>query len=108
MGIDSIITELETHDAEVYHGVDCTRIALDPRFKGMENTLGAVYYNFPHSGAIQGFFDSHPIVNWRHENLMRLFFRALRTFMKPGGVVKVASNGRAIGVRYSFIVGGAI
>ena len=27
-------------------------------------------------------------MNWRHENLMRLFFRALRSFMKPGGIVK--------------------
>ena len=43
-----------------------------------------------HSGAIQGFFDGHPIVNWRHENLMRLFFRALRSFVKPGGFVKAA------------------
>merc|ERR1719416_270680 len=93
---------------EVWHGVDCTRIALDPRFKGLEGTLGAVYYNFPHSGAIQGFFDGHPVVNWRHENLMRLFFRALRVFMKPGGIVKVASNMGAVGVRYSYIVGGGI
>lgn len=105
--IDASIKVLEEHYAEVYHGVDCTRIAVDPRFKGMEDTLGAVYYNFPHSGAIQGFFDGHPIVNWRHENLMRLFFRALRSFVKPGGFVKVSSNGNAVGVRYSYIVGGA-
>lgn len=63
-------------------------MAIDERFKGMEGCFGAVYYNFPHSGAIQGFFDGHPVVNWRHENLMRLFFRALRSFMKPGGIVK--------------------
>jgi len=106
--IDESIRILEEHHAEVYHGVDCTRIALDPRFEGMEGKLGAVYYNFPHSGAIQGFFDSNPMVNWRHENLMRLFFRALRSFVKPGGVVKVASNSGAVGVRYSYIVGGAI
>lgn len=106
--IDDSIKTLEDHDAEVYHGVDCTRIAVDPRFKGMEGALGAVYYNFPHSGAIPGFFDSHPMVNWRHENLMRLFFRALRSFVKPGGLVKVASNGSATGVRYSFIVGSAV
>jgi len=106
--IDDSIKILEDHYAEVYHCVDCTRIAIDGRFKGMENTLGAVYYNFPHSGAVQGFFDGHPVVNWRHENLMRLFFRALRNFMKPGGVVKVASNMGAVGVRYSYIVGGAI
>merc|ERR1712190_580920 len=103
--VDKSIEILEDHHAEVHHGVDCTRIAIDPRFKALEGKLGAVYYNFPHSGAIQGFFDSHPIVNWRHENLMRLFFRALRSFVKPGGVVKVASNMRAIGVRYSYIVG---
>eukprot|EP00971_Amphidinium_carterae_P305159 6063868-Amphidinium_carterae.1 len=48
--------------------------------------FGAVYYNFPHSGSVGGFYDSHPLVNWRHENLMRLLFRALRTFMQPGGV----------------------
>jgi hypothetical protein len=106
--IDDTIKILEDHYAEVYHGVDCTRVALDPRFKDMEGSLGAVYYNFPHSGAIQGFFDGHPIVNWRHENLMRLFFRALRSFVKPGGVVKVASNMGAVGVRYSYIVGGAL
>lgn len=106
--IDSSIQKLEELDSEVYHGVDCTRIAIDPRFDGMEGRLGAVYYNFPHSGAIQGFFDSHPMVNWRHENLMRLFFRALRHFVKPGGVVKVSSNSGAVGVRYSYIVGSAI
>jgi len=106
--IDESIKILEDHDAEVYHGVDCTRIAVDDRFQGMEGRLGAVYYNFPHSGAIKGFFDSHPMVNWRHENLMRLFFRALRFFVKPGGIVKVSSNGNATGVRFSYIVGGAI
>jgi hypothetical protein len=106
--IDESIRFLEEHHAEVYHGVDCTRIAIDPRFEGMESTIGAVYYNFPHSGAIQGFFDSHPMVNWRHENLMRLFFRALRSFVKPGGSVKVSSNAGAVGVRYSYIIGGAL
>jgi len=106
--IDQSIATLEEYYSEVYHGVDCTRIAIDPKFKGMEGSLGAVYYNYPHSGAIQGFFDGHPIVNWRHENLMRLFFRALRSFVKPGGIVKVASNMGAVGVRYSYIVGGGI
>lgn len=106
--IDQSIHTLEEHHAEVYHGVDCTRVAIDPRFEGMEGLLGAVYYNFPHSGAIGGFFDSHPIVNWRHENLMRLFFRALRSFVKPGGVVKVSSNSSAVGVRYGYIIGSAI
>mmetsp|Transcript_36325 Transcript_36325/g.82096 ORF Transcript_36325/g.82096 Transcript_36325/m.82096 type:complete len:499 (+) Transcript_36325:87-1583(+) len=106
--IEESIKTLEDHYAEVYHGVDCTRIAIDPRFEGMEGSLGAVYYNFPHSGAIQGFFDGHPIVNWRHENLMRLFFRALRSFVKPGGLVKVSSNMGATGVRYSYIVGSGI
>merc|ERR1712151_239533 len=38
----------------------------------------------------------------------RLFFRALRSFVKPGGVVKVSSNMGAVGVRYSYIVGSAI
>ena len=28
---------------------DC-RLAVDPRFKGMEKKFGAVYYNFPHAG----------------------------------------------------------
>lgn len=106
--IDDSIKILEDHFCEVYHGVDCTRIAIDPRFKDLEGTLGAAYYNFPHSGAIQGFFDGHPCVNWRHENLMRLFFRALRAYMQPGGIVKVASNMSAVGVRYSYIVGGAV
>mmetsp|Transcript_11071 Transcript_11071/g.24390 ORF Transcript_11071/g.24390 Transcript_11071/m.24390 type:complete len:552 (-) Transcript_11071:88-1743(-) len=106
--IDDSIALLEDHFAEVHHGVDCTKIALNPNFKGLEGKLGAVYYNFPHSGAIGGFYDGHPVVNWRHENLMRLFFRALRTFVKPGGLVKVASNCGAVGVRYSYIVGSAI
>eukprot|EP00928_Gymnodinium_smaydae_P069612 TRINITY_DN531_c0_g1_i1.p1 TRINITY_DN531_c0_g1~~TRINITY_DN531_c0_g1_i1.p1 ORF type:complete len:506 (-),score=137.78 TRINITY_DN531_c0_g1_i1:142-1659(-) len=106
--IDETIKDLEGYDAEVYHGVDCTRIAIDDRFKGMKGQLGAVYYNFPHSGAVGGFFDSHPMVNWRHENLMRLFFRALRSFVKPGGVVKVSSNKGAVGVRYAYIVGSAM
>jgi len=102
--IDKSIELLESHFAEVYHSVDCTRIAVDPKFKGMEGSFGAVYYNFPHSGAVGGFFDGHPMVNWRHENLMRLFFRALRSYVKPGGIVKVASNSGAVGVRYSYIV----
>jgi hypothetical protein len=87
--------------------VDCTRIAIDDRFDGMRGNLGAVYYNYPHAGAVGGFFDGHPVVNWRHENLMRLFFRALRTVVKPGGSVKVSSNLGATGVRYSYIVMGA-
>jgi hypothetical protein len=106
--IDESIKVLEDHFAEVHHGVDCTRIAVDSRFVGMEASLGAVYYNFPHSGAVGGFFDGHPLVNWRHENLMRLFFRALRSFVKPGGIVKVASNMGAVGVRYSYIVNSAV
>merc|ERR1712176_1174769 len=105
--IDESISTLEEHYAEVYHGVDCTKIAMNPQFEGLEGSLGAVYYNFPHSGAVRGFFDGHPLVNWRHENLMRLFFRALRHFVKPGGSVKVASNQGAVGVRYSYIVGSA-
>jgi len=106
--IDETIKVLEDHYADVYHSVDCTRIAVDHRFKGMEHSLGAVYYNFPHAGAVGGFFDGHPLVNWRHENLMRLFFRALRSFVKPGGVVKVSSNMGALGVRYSYIIGSAL
>eukprot|EP00933_Yihiella_yeosuensis_P027395 TRINITY_DN21295_c0_g1_i1.p1 TRINITY_DN21295_c0_g1~~TRINITY_DN21295_c0_g1_i1.p1 ORF type:complete len:507 (+),score=110.91 TRINITY_DN21295_c0_g1_i1:71-1591(+) len=117
--IDETIKELEDNFADVYHEVDCTRIAIDPRFKGMDQSFGAVYYNFPHAGAawvdmeprhgrITGFYDSHPVVNWRHENLMRLFFRGLRYFVKPGGVVKVASNMGAVGVRYSYIIGSAV
>jgi len=106
--IDASIAELESHHAEVFHCVDCTRIAVDEKFKGLEGSLGSVYYNFPHSGAIGGFFDGHPMVNWRHENLMRLFFRALRTFVKPGGSVKVASNMGAVGVRFSYIVNSAV
>jgi len=106
--IDETIQKLEDLRAEVYHGVDCTRIAIDDRFKPLADKLGAVYYNFPHAGAVAGFFDGHPVVNWRHENLMRLFFRALRFFMKPGGIVKVSSNRSAVGVRFSYIVGSAM
>mmetsp|Transcript_136166 Transcript_136166/g.379578 ORF Transcript_136166/g.379578 Transcript_136166/m.379578 type:complete len:539 (-) Transcript_136166:48-1664(-) len=105
--IDETIQKLEEHFAEVYHSVDCTRIAIDSRFNGMVGALGAVYYNFPHAGAVGGFFDGHPVVNWRHENLMRLFFRALRSYVTPGGIVKVASNSGAVGVRFSYIIGSA-
>jgi len=53
----------------VWHGVDCTRIAVNPRFEGMEGCFGAVYYNFPHSGAIQGFFDRALKVPPEHTDL---------------------------------------
>jgi len=116
--IDDTICQLDHYLSDVYHEVDCTRIALDPRFKNMEGSIGAVYYNFPHAGAawvdlqpgqghVTGFYDSHPIVNWRHENLMRLFFRNLRYFVKPRGLVKIASNMGAVGVRFSYILGSA-
>eukprot|EP00971_Amphidinium_carterae_P101049 1999070-Amphidinium_carterae.1 len=52
--IDESIATLEDFFAEVYHGVDCTRISLDERFEEMISSLGAVYYNFPHSGSVQG------------------------------------------------------
>jgi len=105
--IDDTIKKLEEMEAEVLHNVDCTRLAVDPRFKGMEGKFGAVYYNFPHAGVIQGFFDGHPYVRWRHANLMHLFFRSLISYTVPGGIVKVASNSRATGVRYSDIIEGA-
>lgn len=106
--IDQTIKELEDHYAEVWHEVDCTRLAVDSRFQGHEDSFGAVYYNFPHAGAVKGFYDCHPLVNWRHENLMRLFFRALRSFVKVGGSVKVSSNQGAVGVRYSYIIQSAM
>jgi len=106
--IGETIKEMEDHYAEVWHQVDATRLAVDERFRGHEDSFGAVYYNFPHAGAVKGFFDCHPLVNWRHENLMRLFFRALRTFVKLGGSVKVASNAGAVGVRYSYIIQSAV
>merc|ERR1719262_566566 len=34
--IDGSVKILEEHHAEVYHGVDCTKIAIDSRFEGME------------------------------------------------------------------------
>lgn len=106
--IDDTVKILEDDSAEVLHGVDCTRLAVDTRFQGMEGKFGAVYYNFPHAGVVQGFFDGHPFVRWRHENLMTLFFMALRTFVKAGGTVKVSSNANATGVRYSDIIGAAL
>jgi hypothetical protein len=54
--VDDSIKVLEEHFAEVWHSVDCNRIAVDSRFEGLEGSLGAVYYNFPHSGAVGGFF----------------------------------------------------
>jgi len=105
--IDDTIRELEDNEAEVMHNVDCTRMVLDPRFQGKEGKFGAVYYNFPHAGVVQGFYDGHPFVRWRHANLMFLFFRELRSFVKPDGSVKVSSNSRATGVRFSDIIDGA-
>jgi len=105
--INETIEELGGLLAEVWHGVDCTRLAVDSRFQGFEERFGAVYYNFPHAGAVRGFFDAHPFVRWRHENLMHFFFRALRAFTKPGGFVKVSSNSGATGVRYSDIISAA-
>jgi len=105
--IDQTVKALESKMSEVLHNVDCTRIAVDSRFKEMENKFGAVYYNFPHAGVVQSFFDNHPFVRWRHENLMHLFFRALRCFVQPGGIVKVSSNANATGVRFSDIILGA-
>jgi hypothetical protein len=102
--IDTTIKTLEDLDADVLHDVDCTRISVDKRFEAMLGKFGAVYYNFPHAGVVNRFFDGHPFVRWRHENLMHLFFRALRNFVKPGGSVKVASNERAQGVRFSDIM----
>lgn len=93
------IKVLLSNYAEVWHGVDCTRLAADPRFQGHEESFGAVYYNFPHAGAVRGFFDKHPFVHWRHSNLLAMFFRAIRYFVKPGAFVKVASNANAKGCR---------
>lgn len=97
--IDQTVKELVDNFGEVWHGVDCTRIAVDPRFRGLERTCGSIYYNFPHAGAVKGFFDKHPFIHWRHNNLMALFFRALFYFAKPGAIVKVASNASASGCR---------
>lgn len=105
--IDETIKQLQGVGAQVLHNVDCTRLGVDSRFQGMVGKFGSVYYNFPHAGAVRGFFDNHPFVRWRHENLMHLFFRALRNFVKPGASVKVSSNRRAQGVRYSDIFGAA-
>jgi len=98
------IKVLLKNEAQVWHGVDCTRLAVDPRFHGFEEAFGAVYYNFPHAGAVKGFYDSHPFVNWRHANLMALFFRAISYFVKPGAIVKVSSNARAKGVQAQYII----
>lgn len=105
--IDATVKRLEQVGAEVLHNVDCTRLAVDPRFQGLEGKFGAAYYNFPHAGVVSGFYDGHPFVRWRHANLMHLFFRSLRAFMKPGASVKVASNSGATGVRFSDILTGA-
>lgn len=105
--IEETIKQLTDMGSEVLHNVDCTRIGIDSRFQDMGGKFGAVYYNFPHAGAVKGFFDGHPFVRWRHENLMHLFFRALRGFVIPGGSVKVSSNQRAQGVRFSDIIGAA-
>ena len=40
--------------------------------------------------------------------ILLLLLIITRPFMKPGGLVKVASNSGAVGVRYSYIVGGAL
>jgi len=105
--IKETVKKLNDNGAEVVHDVDCTRLAVDQRFHDMEEKFGAVYYNFPHAGVVRGFYDGHPFVRWRHANLMHLFFRALRSFVSPGASVKVSSNSRATGVRFSDIIDGA-
>mmetsp|Transcript_93938 Transcript_93938/g.148434 ORF Transcript_93938/g.148434 Transcript_93938/m.148434 type:complete len:673 (-) Transcript_93938:57-2075(-) len=105
--IEETIQKLTDLGAEVLHNVDCTKLYIDKRFETQKGEFGAVYYNFPHAGAVTGFFDGHPFVRWRHENLMHLFFRGLTNFVKPGGSVKVASNQRAQGVRFSDIISAA-
>merc|ERR1719433_2029625 len=50
--IDDTVKRLEDFNAEVLHNVDCTRLAVDPRFVDMAGKFGAVYYNFPHAGAV--------------------------------------------------------
>merc|ERR1712100_17276 len=105
--IEETLANITEKGGEVIHDVDCTRLGVDSRFAGMQERFGSVYYNFPHAGVCQGFMDGHPFVRWRHENLMHLFFRALRAFVKSGGSVKVSSNSSATGVRYSDIVGAA-
>ncbi|CAE8601764.1 unnamed protein product [Polarella glacialis] len=102
--IDDTIRQLGEVGAQVWHGVDCTRLADNAKFRGLESSFGAAYYNFPHAGAVSGFFDSHPFVRWRHENLMQLFFRAITVFLADGASVKVSSNCNATGVRYSDIM----
>merc|ERR1719235_2930497 len=34
--IDETIAEIKSHDGEVWHEVDCTRIAVDTRFAGLD------------------------------------------------------------------------
>lgn len=43
---------------------------LHPFHRG-QGSLGAVYYNFPHAGSVGGFFDGHPLVNWRHDTWLQ-------------------------------------
>eukprot|EP00746_Dinoflagellata_sp_MGD_P114865 gnl/MRDRNA2_/MRDRNA2_51183_c0_seq1.p1 gnl/MRDRNA2_/MRDRNA2_51183_c0~~gnl/MRDRNA2_/MRDRNA2_51183_c0_seq1.p1 ORF type:complete len:650 (-),score=134.63 gnl/MRDRNA2_/MRDRNA2_51183_c0_seq1:22-1896(-) len=102
--IKSTVKKLQDHGAEIWHGVDCTRLAVDPRFHGLEQSFGSVHYNFPHAGAVRGFFDAHPFVHWRHSNLMSLFFRAVSFFCRPGATVKVVSNSAAKGCRAEEII----
>lgn len=56
-----------------------------------------VIFNFPHAGkpdklkSLMG-GDGHPWLQWRHKNLMVLFFRAVRSVLNPHGRVVVSTG----------------
>lgn len=105
--IDQIIANLESLGAVIMHEVDCTRLSVDERFEEYRHEgrqFGSAYYNYPHAGAVRGYFDGQPFVNWRHLNLMTLFFRALRSVVRPNAQVRVSSNANATGVRSAGII----
>lgn len=106
--IDMTIKKLEEIDCEVLHSVDCTLLPADHRFNEMEAKFDTVYYNFPHLTFRQGSSSGQSFVRWRLANRMYLFFRALRTFVKPGGCVKVTANSGALTLQVSDIVAGAV
>lgn len=87
---------------------DELRLAISEEYEELnrEDALkfNVIYWNFPHAGAVNGFRDGHPYVQFRHVNLMRKFFRSARSVVEDGSIIKVTTNQNATGVNAKDLV----
>lgn len=91
--IDSTISTIEKSGATVMHGIDATDMGTH-----FFEKFDLIIWNFPHAGCVKGFRDGHPMVSWRHVNLMRKFFRSSREVCRDEGMIVVTTNEKAHGV----------